>query len=371
MNTDIADNRTKADLRGLTEEDLRSFAGKMGEAPFRGIQIFEWISKGAKNIKDMRNLPKSVKVKLKEKAYISALPEIYKRVSKIDETRKYLFETNNAGSIESVLMKYEYGYSACISSQAGCRMGCRFCASKEAGFRRNLTAGEMLGQVLELNSDLSDEFGDNERVSRIVVMGIGEPFDNYENLSKFIRIVTSPHGLNIGMRHITVSTCGIVPKIKLYGEDFPQAGLAVSLHATTDKARSDVMPINNEYGITELIEACRKYTEKTSRRITFEYTHVAGVNDTEEDAKRLAELLRGMLCHVNLIPLNYVKESGLNASENKSIRAFQRILTERGVNATIRRSLGQDIAAACGQLRAGELSSKLKGKENIEDKLTK
>ena len=250
-------------------------------------------------------------------------------------------------SVEAVFMKYKYGNSICISSQAGCRMGCVFCASGMNGLERDLTAGEMYGEVLAVERETG------EKISHIVVMGTGEPFDNYVNLSKFIRIINHPKGRNLGMRNITVSTCGLIPVIDRFGDDFPQVNLAISLHAADSSERSEIMPVNRAYPLDELIEACRRYTEKTGRRITFEYTLIRGVNDDNAHLDKLVKLLQGMLCHVNLIPLNEVREKKYRAGTRERAQEFSAALEKRGIPATVRRELGSDIDAACGQLRLG------------------
>ena len=320
----------------------------MGEPKFRAKQVFGWIYKGKTDFREMTNLPEVFRQKMKETAYIGAVEPLKIQKSKTDGTRKYLFRLEDGNLIESVFMKYKYGNSICVSSQAGCRMGCCFCASTRNGLDRNLTPGEILSQLMAAEADTG------ERIGHIVVMGTGEPFDNYDNLSRFIRIVNDPNGLNIGMRNITVSTCGLVPVIRRFGRDFPQVNLAISLHGTTDEIRGSMMPVNGKYPLEVLIPACRDYTETTGRRITFEYTMVNGVNDSDEDAHRLSKLLQGMLCHVNLIPLNRVAESGFDTVSRKRAEEFRHLLEREGVVATVRRELGADIDAACGQLRLGK-----------------
>jgi len=317
----------------------------MGQPKFRAKQIFQWIYKGAASFDDMKNLPLALRERLAETCCIGRLKILEVQKSGTDGTRKYLFQLEDGSTIESVFMKYKYGNSICVSSQAGCRMGCRFCASTRNGLERNLTPGEILSQIMEAEADTG------EKIGHIVVMGTGEPFDNYENLSGFLKIVNHKDGMNIGMRNITVSTCGLVPVIKRFAEDFPQVNLAISLHGTTDEIRSSMMPVNKRYPLAVLLDACRAYTKKTSRRITFEYTLVNGVNDRDEDAQRLCRLLRGMICHVNLIPLNKVRESGFDTVSRARASEFQQILEAQGIAATVRRELGADIDAACGQLR--------------------
>lgn len=332
-------------LRDLTLPEMEEFVIGLGEAKFRAKQVFSWIYKGKKDFGEMKNLPESFRIKLKDNSAIESLSLETVEKSKTDGTRKYLFKLTDGNVIESVFMKYKYGNSICVSSQAGCRMGCKFCASTLLGLSRNLTAGEIISQLMMAEEDTG------EKINHIVVMGTGEPFDNYDNLSDFIRIVNHKDGLNIGMRNITVSTCGMVPMIGRFAEDFPQVNLAISLHSSRNEVRSSMMPINNKYSIEELIKACKAYTESTKRRITFEYTLVKDKNDSGNDAHHLASLLKGMLCHVNLIPLNKVTETGLDTSSKDRALAFQRILEDKGITTTIRRELGSDISAACGQLR--------------------
>ncbi len=346
----------RVNLNNLEYSELEAFVtGALGEPKFRAKQIFGWIYGGAAkggslrlgvtDFAGMGNLPKALREKLAEEAELTSLAVLREQVSRLDGTRKFLFGLADGNAIESVFMKYKFGNSICVSSQAGCRMGCRFCASTIGGLKRNLTAGEIAGQIL------AAERQTGERISHVVVMGTGEPFDNYENLSKFIHIINDANGLNIGMRNITVSTCGLVPKIAQFAEDFPQVNLAISLHAVNNEMRDEMMPVNKSYPMEVLLEACRAYAEKTSRRVTFEYTLVKGVNDSPEFARKLAARLRGMLCHVNLIPLNKVAETGYDTTERGAVLEFQKTLTECGIPATIRRELGDDIDAACGQLR--------------------
>ena len=332
-------------LRNLEFKEMEGFIKSLGEPAFRAKQVFSWIYKGVVSFDEMNNVPKALREKLEASSYIGRITPVEVQKSKTDGTRKYLYELEDGNRIESVFMKYKYGNSICVSSQAGCRMGCHFCASTRNGLERNLEAGEIVSQLMEAERDTG------EKIGHIVVMGTGEPFDNYENLSKFIRIVNDKQGLNLGMRNITVSTCGIVPVIEKFGDDFPQVNLAISLHGTTDEIRGNMMPVNKAYPIDVLIPACRKYTEKTGRRITFEYTLVNGVNDSDRDADRLCNLLKGMLCHVNLIPLNKVAETGFDTVSRERAGEFQQILDKRGIPATVRRELGADIDAACGQLR--------------------
>lgn len=335
----------RVDLLSLTIEELEDFFVKMGQQKFRAKQVFQWVNKGVKDIDEMTNLSKDVRENLKTKAYINKLEIVEKFISKIDGTTKYLFKLIDGNIVESVLMKYEHGLSVCISSQVGCKMGCKFCASTGVGFVRNLTSSEMIDQVLTIQKEADG------RVGNIVVMGIGEPFDNYDNLIKFIRLVNHKEGMNIGARHISVSTCGLVPEIiKLSKENLPVT-LSISLHAPNDEAREKIMPVNKRYSIDKLIEACKIYTETTKRRITFEYALIDGVNDTVECVQQLSALLKGMLCHVNLIPVNSVTNSGFKKSSKERIFKFKDMMERRGIETTVRRELGADIDAACGQLR--------------------
>ena len=335
----------KKDLKDLTIKELERYLEKLGEKKFRAKQIFSWIYKGADSFEDMTDLSRDLRNKLSEEAEIGKLKVLKVQSSEKDGTRKYLFGLEDGNSIESVFMKYKFGNTVCISSQAGCRMGCSFCASAINGLQRNLTAGEMAGQILSIEKDTG------EKIGNIVVMGTGEPLDNYENLSRFIENVHEKDGLNIGMRSITVSTCGLIPKMTDLAKDFPQINLAVSLHAPNDTIRSKMMPIGKRYPMDELLAACKKHVETTGRRITFEYALVKGVNDSDKNAEELAAKLRGVNCHVNLIPLNRVAETGLYGTERTDAERFRDILEKRGVQVTIRRELGSDIDAACGQLR--------------------
>lgn len=334
-------------LTNLTMEELTDFIVSEGFEKFRAKQVFGWIYKGKTDFWEMTNLPEVFKQKLAEISYVGQLNPLEIQISKTDGTRKYLFELEDGNTIESVFMKYKYGNSICVSSQAGCRMGCKFCASGKNGLARNLTAGEIVSQILMAESDTG------ESINHIVVMGTGEPLDNYEEVSKFFTIVNDKNGLNIGMRNITLSTCGLANKIEQFGKDFPQINLAVSLHGTTNEMRSSMMPVNNSFPIEMLISECRKYVKNTGRRVTFEYTMVNGVNDKDEDAYRLIKLLRGLICHVNVIPLNRVEGSGFDTVSRKRANEFKDILENNGIASTVRRELGADINGACGQLRLG------------------
>ena len=332
-------------LKNMTIDEMKSFFAEIGEKPFRGQQVFEWIYKGEDSFEAMRNLPKALQKKLVQMTEFQNIRTITVQESKTDGTRKYLFEMPDGEKIESVFMKYRYGNSICISSQAGCAMGCRFCASAIGGLKRNLESWEMAAQILSAEADTG------ERIGHVVIMGTGEPFHNYENVARFLKLVNSPKGLNISMRNITVSTCGLADGIRRFAEEFPQVTLAISLHAPTDEIRSEMMPVNNKYPIKEIIGAAGEYIQKTGRRVTFEYALVKGINDSLEHADMLAALLKGLLCHVNLIPLNAVKETGLTGADRKHAEAFRARLEKRGIPATVRRELGSDIDAACGQLR--------------------
>lgn len=342
----------KVDLMNMEIPELQQYLEAMDQQKFRAKQIFRWIGSGVREIDGMTDLSMELREKLKLSARIGSLTIKRKLVSKIDGTAKYLFELPDGNVIESVLMRYKHGLTACISSQVGCRMGCRFCASTQAGFMRNLTAGEMLDQVMSIGRDTG------ERVGNVVIMGIGEPFDNYDNVLKFLRLVHSPEGMNMGYRSITVSTCGLVPEIiKFAGESIP-VNLAISLHAPEDVLRETIMPVGRKYSIDKLIEACKIYTEGTGRRLTFEYAMISGVNDSGDAARKLASLLRGMLCHVNLIPANPVAGSGFDQSSRKRMLEFKDVLERSGIETTVRRELGSDINAACGQLRRSEMEKK-------------
>ena len=335
----------KINLKSLDQNELQVLLKEMGEPTFRAKQIFAWIYRGVSSTDEMTDLSKDLREKLAERAEIGELHILRRQVSDHDGTRKYLFGLEDGNAIETVFMKYKHGNSICVSSQAGCRMGCRFCASGMAGLARNLSAWEMADQILQVQKDAG------ERVSNVVIMGTGEPFDNYEQLSRFLRLIHEKNGLNLGYRSITVSTCGVIPGIRRFGEEFPQVNLAISLHASNDTTRRELMPVNRSYPMAQLLEVCRSHAEKTGRRVTFEYTLVSGVNDGEKQAEELAGVLSGMLCHVNLIPLNAVKEKAFRGSSKDYARRFQAALERRGIPATIRRELGGDIDAACGQLR--------------------
>ena len=334
------------DIKALTFEQLNSLMAEMNQPKFRAKQIFKWLhSDGVKSFEQMTNISKELRLRLAEKCFISACEIEDKYVSSIDGTVKYLFRLYDGEYVESVVMKYKYGSTICVSSQVGCKMGCTFCASTLAGFKRNLTAGEIESQLHSAQKDLGI------RISHIVMMGIGEPLDNFDNVKAFLKNVNDENGLNISMRNITLSTCGIVPKIYELMDMDLQLTLTISLHAPNDVIRSNTMPINNRYNIDELLKACIEYGKKTGRRVSFEYTLIKDVKDSEEAALELADRLRGSLCHVNLIPVNDVRERDNKRGSKADIIKFQNILKRNGINATIRRTLGADINASCGQLR--------------------
>ena len=334
------------DIRSLSEKEMEELALSLGEKAFRGKQLFQWVhDKRVESFDEMSNLSASFREKLKEKYTISGVTQVEKQVSQKGDTAKYLFALQDGNVIESVWMKYHHGNSVCISSQVGCRMGCTFCASTLTGLARNLTAGEMLSQIYEIQRDTG------ERVSNVIVMGMGEPLDNYDNLLHFLRLVSHEKGICISQRNITVSTCGLVEQIRRLAEENLQITLAISLHAPNDEIRRRTMPVANRYGIDEIIQACRDYFAATGRRITFEYSMIRGVNDKKEHAEELAERLRGLNCHINLIPLNEVKERECLRSRKEDIQQFKLVLEKNHRNVTIRREMGSDIDAACGQLR--------------------
>lgn len=336
----------KTDIKALTIEELNTAVKELSLPSFRAKQIYKWLHEtGCTSFDEMTNLSKYLRNKLSDIFYISCCEIEDKYVSQLDDTVKYLFRLTDGEYIESVIMKYKYGYTICVSSQVGCKMGCTFCASTLAGFKRNLTAGEIESQIHAAQKDLG------VRISHIVMMGIGEPLDNYSNVLAFLSNVNNENGLNIGMRNITISTCGIVDRIYDLMERDLQLTLTISLHAPNDEIRSKTMPVNNKYPIDTLLKACREYGEKTGRRVSFEYTLIKNVNDSESNALELASKLKGSLCHINLIPVNDVEERGNVRSSREDIIKFQNILKRNGINATIRRTLGADINASCGQLR--------------------
>lgn len=336
----------KKDIKSLSLDEILTWI-KANELPaYRAKQIYEWLHKyGVADFSEMSNISKDLKNSLSNEFYISVCSVKDKFVSAVDGTVKYLFQLKDGEFVESVIMKYKYGYTICVSSQVGCKMGCRFCASTLAGFKRNLTAGEIESQIHTAQKDL------DIRISHIVLMGIGEPLDNFEQVIRFISNVNHENGLHISARNITLSTCGIVPGIQKLMDLDLQITLTISLHAPNDRIRSQIMPVNDKWHINEIVSMCKKYTAKTSRRVSFEYTLIKDVNDKEACAEELSALLKGMLCHVNLIPVNNVEERKNIRSSDQAIRKFLRILQKNGINATIRRTLGSDINASCGQLR--------------------
>ena len=336
----------KTDLKSLPMDQLEQWVLEHGEKKFRAKQLYQWMHvKLADSVEQMSNLPAKLREQISENSTFTVLKQVTMQESAIDGTRKYLFELEDHNMVESVLMRYKHGNSVCISSQVGCRMGCRFCASTLDGLVRNLTPAEMLEQIYRISADTG------ERVSNVVVMGTGEPLDNYDNLLTFIRMLTDENGLHISQRNITVSTCGLVPRIRDLAKEDLQITLALSLHATTDEKRRKLMPIANRYSIKELMEVCQYYFEQTGRRITFEYSLVGGVNDTEEDARELIALAKPLCCHINLIPVNPIKERDYVQSDTKHIQAFKNKLESKMIHVTIRREMGRDIDGACGQLR--------------------
>ncbi|WP_294238374.1 23S rRNA (adenine(2503)-C(2))-methyltransferase RlmN [Pseudobutyrivibrio sp.] len=349
----MCNEKELVDIRSFNLIELTDYVtGDLGEPKFRAKQLYEWMHQHlALDYDEMKNIPKSLKEKLLAKCNYNNLEQIDLQISKIDATRKYLFRLYDGEMVESVWMSYKHGNSVCISSQVGCKMGCRFCASTLDGWVRNLTPSEMLGQIYAIQRDTG------ERVSNVVVMGTGEPMDNYDNIVKFVRLLSDENGLNISQRNITVSTCGIVPKIKQLAEEDLTITLAISLHAPNQAKRAELMPIANKYDIHELIDACQYYFEKTGRRITFEYSLVGGVNDRDEDAKELGELIGHLNCHVNLIPVNPIKERDFVSPSMDRAYAFQKKIEKYVNNATIRREMGRDIDGACGQLRKRKMDA--------------
>lgn len=338
------------DIKSMTQQEITDALKAMGESAFRGKQIFSWLHKGARSFDEMSNLPKNLREKLSSEFFITVPTVARKQVSRLDGTTKYLWELSDGNCIETVLMSYHHGNTVCISSQVGCRMGCKFCASTVAGKVRDLRPSEMIDQVLFTQLDSGKE------ISNIVLMGIGEPLDNYQTVMRFLELVNHPDGLNIGMRHISLSTCGIVPQIDALAEQDLQLTLSVSLHAPDSETRSRIMPVNKAYDVEDLFKACHRYFQKTGRRISFEYAMINGVNDNDWQADLLARKIQGMPGHVNLIPLNDVVESEFKPS--KRVAAFQSRLESHGITATVRRSLGGDIDASCGQLRRKEMEAK-------------
>ena len=342
----------KTDIRSMELSELKIFVKELGESDFRALQLFKWLQSGVTDFSEMTNLSKTFREKLNDVSYLANTVIKRKLVSQIDGTVKYLFELFDGEFIETVLMKYNHGYSVCISTQVGCRMGCTFCASGRNGLVRSLTASEMISQITTVQRD------NNIRVSNIVMMGIGEPLDNFDNTIKFLKLVSSDNGLNIGLRHISLSTSGVVPAIyKLAEYNFPIT-LSISLHAPNDEIRGRTMPVNKKWNIEALLKACKDYQSVTTRRISFEYALISGVNDSAECAQELAKRLKGIMCHVNLIPANPVNETDFKKPNAKNIKKFQELLEKYGINATVRRTLGADINASWGQLRRNIIEKK-------------
>ena len=341
------------DIKSHSPSELKKTMEGLSEKPFRAKQIYEWLhKKQADSFQEMTNLSVSLREKLERNCSVMSLKVVEVQTSKLDGTQKYLFALPDGNVVESVLMKYRHGNSVCISSQVGCKMGCRFCASTIDGWTRNLLPSEMLDQVYKIQK-LS-----KERVSNVVVMGTGEPLDNYDNLLRFIHMLSDENGLHISQRNITVSTCGIVPRMYDLAEENLQITLAISLHASNQQKREELMPVAKKYSLEELMEACRNYFKKTGRRLTFEYSLVGGENDSQEDAEELAHLIKGLNCHINLIPVNPIKERSYVQSDKKVIANFQNKLEKYQINVTIRREMGRDIDGACGQLRKSYIDKK-------------
>jgi len=339
----------RTDIKSMYPEELEQMLRDMGQPSYRAKQIFKWLHLGVNSFDEMTNISKELRGKLVENCYISNATIEKKLISSYDGTEKYLFSFEDGETVESVLMKYHHGYTSCISTQVGCKMGCTFCATGQGGFFRNLTASEMLAQ-------LQTEQKDNGiRISNVVLMGMGEPLDNFDNVMRFLKLVSLDDGMNIGMRHISLSTCGIVPRIYELADRKLQLTLSVSLHAPNDEIRSKTMPINRKYGIEELLKACKYYSDSTNRRISFEYAMIDGVNDGDDHAKELGKRLKGIIAHVNLIPVNTVSGTGYRKSKKDRMNSFIKILEGFGITATIRRTLGSDINASCGQLRKQSL----------------
>ena len=340
----MTDNKN---LLNYSISELQALIEGFGEKRFRAKQISGWLAKGVSSFNEMKNVPAGLRRTLEDAGYYIGMPEVAAmQESATDGTRKCLYEFRDGAKVESVFMKYSYGNSICISTQVGCLMGCTFCASTMDGKLRDLTAGEMLGEVLRMKKVTGED------INHVVLMGMGEPLDNYQEVSKFLRLINSPDGLGLSLRNITVSTCGLVPMIRTFALDFPQVNLAVSLHAPNDEIRRRTMPVARKYGYDELMKACREYTELTHRRITFEYALIRDVNDSGENALELASRLKGWLTHVNLIPLNEVEGREYRTASGQNVLEFRKVLEDKGIAVTVRRTLGSDIDAACGQLRA-------------------
>lgn len=346
MKMNVRINMEKKDITSLSLEEIKVYLESIGEKPFRAKQIFDWIhNKLAEDFEEMSNISKALKEKLNNDFYVQKVEIAEVLTSKVDGTQKFLFRLRDNNVIESVLMRYRHGNSVCISTQVGCRMGCKFCASTLDGRVRDLLPSEMLAQIYKIQKY------SKERVSNIVLMGSGEPMDNFENVLKFLKLISDENGLHISQRNITISSCGITEKIKELADMGVQVTLALSLHAADDETRKGLMPIANKYSISEVLDACRYYFDKTGRRITFEYSLVAGVNDTKEEAAKLVPLIKNINCHVNLIPVNPIKERDFKKSTKVNISTFKNYLEKNGINVTIRREMGSDIQGACGQLR--------------------
>ncbi len=335
----------KTDIKSMTLAEIKKAFQAEGLPAFRGLQVYRWLHRGVESFDEMSDLSRDLRQKLSEKYYISVAIIEKKRVSRYDNTIKYLFRLHDGQYVESVLMEYHHGYSICISTQAGCKMGCTFCATGQGGWFRDLAPSEMLAQIQAAQKDSGN------RVSNIVLMGMGEPLDNYENVLRFLELVSSDEGMNIGARHISLSTCGLVDKIYDLADKKLQVTLSVSLHAPNDQIRSRTMPVNRKWNVEALLKACRYYAETTHRRISFEYAMIQGVNDTDACAQELARRLKGMLCHVNLIPVNDVTGANYRKSSQDRLQKFSKILSDKGIPVTVRRTLGSDIEASCGQLR--------------------
>ena len=334
------------DIKSMTASEIEAVLKQIGQPSYRAKQIYSWLHKNkASSYSEMTNIPKTLISKLEEEYPLNGCEIKRRQISEKDSTVKYLFELSDGEFVESVVMKYKYGYTVCVSTQAGCKMGCAFCASTVGGFRRNLLPGEIVSEIYTAENDLGIT------VSHIVLMGMGEPLDNYENVMRFLEIITSEEGHNISMRNISLSTCGIVPRIYDLMQKHLGLTLSISLHAPFDGMRSRIMPVNNKYHIDELLTVCRRYAAETSRRISFEYAMLSGINDTDECALALAKALKEMLCHVNLIPVNEVRESPYHPSTPERVKRFVELLEKNGITVTVRRKLGSDIDASCGQLR--------------------
>lgn len=342
----------KVDLKSMNLAEMTEFIVSIGEKPFRAKQVYQWIhEKQADSFDEMTNISKKMRELLADAGYLTTLKKEEVQISQLDGTRKYLFQLEDGNVIESVLMRYKHGNSVCISSQVGCRMGCRFCASTLDGLVRGLRPAEMLDQIYQIGKDIG------ERISNVVVMGTGEPMDNFDNLLRFIELLTDENGLHISQRNLTVSTCGIVPRMRELADKKLQITLALSLHASNQEKRLSLMPVANKYDIHEVVDACRYYFDQTGRRVTFEYSLVGGVNDTDQDAEELCRLVKGMNCHINLIPVNPIKERDYVQSNAKVIAAFKNKLEKNGLAVTVRREMGRDIDGACGQLRKSYVDS--------------